>query len=128
MNRSRYSCPQCGRKFRWIERVRSWRRFGLLPKLICCPACEAKVTWAKQPAFLMMIGSLCTITMAAAWIALAATVDKNRFDPIFGPAFLIVCVFTFVAAQRLRFELIESANNTLAGDCQHADSPPKSPA
>src|SRR5688572_21785295 len=48
------SCPTCGYKLKWRERMR------LAPtvfrKVIPCPECEAALSWPKRPYRLMMTG------------------------------------------------------------------------
>ena len=119
---SRFGCPQCGRKFKWIEKMRSWQHYYLLPKVIKCPSCGAHVIWEKRSAKVMVGGSLCLTVLGLILIA-ALVIWRGRLPlglqfSITVPMFL-VSIVTAVAACRIRFQLVETANKTTDQQADH---------
>src|SRR6185503_9357192 len=55
------SCPACGYRFRWIERVRSSRCLGFARRVVNCSRCGASVIWSKREWRMMIAGSMVAV-------------------------------------------------------------------
>src|SRR5688572_26889217 len=78
------SCPNCGHKLTWRDRVR------LAPtvfrKVVPCPMCGAKLSWPKRPYRLMMTGTALLLLLAA-----PSKIDGGRW------AFLLILPLALIA-------------------------------
>jgi endogenous inhibitor of DNA gyrase (YacG/DUF329 family) len=104
MKRSYRTCPNCGYKLRWLERVRIAP--GFFRKVRPCPSCGITLSWPKWPWWLLNIGTF-TLAIETAFL-IAFSLDSDEPLIPFGISMILV-VIGFLG---LRVEIYRPANNT----------------
>src|SRR5262245_35705207 len=99
------SCPRCGYRFRWIERVHSARCFGFVRKVVTCPGCSARVIWSKQPWRRMMAGGFISVGLLPVGIAMGWDHSFEAAAIYWAAVVIVALLYMCVACYRLRFEL-----------------------
>ena len=101
MKRAYNSCPKCGFKLSWRERVRLCP--AVMRRVIPCPSCGVMLSWPKGSHRLMMVGTLFLLLLAA-WVIPSRLESVGWMLSLLVPLALVV-----VGALGLRVEVHESS-------------------
>lgn len=100
MKRAYNSCPKCGYKLTWLERVRLSP--AVFRRTVPCPECGVLLSWPKRPYRLMMVGALLCL-LEFAWIF------PSRMESIgWMLSFIVPLALCVVGAFGLRVEVHQS--------------------
>jgi len=105
------SCPKCGYRLRWIERVRTAKCCGLVRKVVSCPECGARICWSRRP-WRLVIGCI-LVSLSLLPVGAVMGLDQS-LEPeaiAWGVACLLPLFVALVAAFGMRLELAGSANH-----------------
>lgn len=106
------SCPNCGYRFRWIERARSMS-FGFARKGIKCPECGASVNWSRRPWRLMNAGLLISFCALIVFILFGMELSEEPAGYCMLALLVLGSFLTVAGAFTLRFELQGTANKAV---------------
>ncbi len=105
-------CPGCGHKFDRTELARSYGgTFGMVRKVMNCPACGVALTWSKWPWRIMLGGGTAVLCMAIRGLLISMNEDLIKEWPsnLEFWIFLPICLATAVACLMTRLVPVEPA-------------------